>query len=481
MTEWFASDAMQSVYAGFFTVCGDPLLWLLVLAGTLLGMVVGVLPGFGPPAAMALLFPLTYVMQPLSGIAMLAGIFYGAKYGGAVTSILLGIPGETDAVATLFEGHPLARAGKARQALAAATLASFCGGMTAVLGMAALAPVLAQAALYLGPTGRFVLMLAALALVTLLSPGNVRRNAAMVFFGLILALPGMDPVHGTERMTLGGQLWGGVELTSLLLGLFGIGDILDSLLHPPLTEKTKYSCIDPPPGPKELSSSKVFSNISVDRGSRLSAFSAALRGSLLGFAAGLVPCGAGVTASFASYALEKKLSHHPESFGKGAWAGLTGPEASNNAAAVASFAPLLLLGLPTNPIMAALLGALTVGGIVPGPRLPLEQGEFYWGLMFSLALGNLLLLALGLALTRVWAALARLPWRLVWPCVLMLCLIGSYMGAGGMEGPIQCVLFGILSLFLRRGGFSPAPLVLAFVLGPRLESGLIQMIMSGIF
>ena len=469
MTEWFASDAMQAVYAGFFTVCGDPLLWLLVTAGTLLGMVVGVLPGFGPPAAMALLFPLTYVMRPLPGIAMLAGIFYGAKYGGAVTSILLGIPRETDAVATLFEGHPLARAGKARQALAAATLASFCGGMTAVLGMAALAPVLAQAALYLGPAGRFILMIAALALVALLSPGNVRRNAAMVFFGLILALPGMDPVHGTERMTLGGHLWGGVELTSMLLGLFGIGDILDNLLHPARAEDTGHAGCE------------AKHDSSVNRGSRLNAFFAALRGSLLGFATGLVPCGAGVTASFASYALEKKLSRRPKSFGRGAWAGLTGPEASNNAAAVASFAPLLLLGLPTNPIMAALLGALTVGGIVPGPRLPLEQGEFYWGLMFSLALGNLLLLVLGLGLARVWAARARLPWRLVWPCVLLLCLVGSYMGAGGMEGPIQCVIFGIISLLLRCGGFSPAPLVLAFVLGPRLESGLVQMISGGLF
>lgn len=473
MIGWFTPEALHAVYAGFSAVCGDPLLWLLILAGTLLGMVVGVLPGFGPPAAMALLFPLTYVMPPLPGIAMLAGIFYGAKYGGAVTSILLGIPGETDAVATLFEGHPLALAGKARQALAAATLASFCGGMTAVLAMAALAPFLTGAALYLGPTGRFALMIAALALVALLGPGGLRRNAAMVFLGLILALPGMDPVHGMERMTLGGRLWGGVELGSMLLGLFGIGDILDSLFHSPAK----------PPAGRMASdrAESVPARVSVERGSRLNALFAALRGSLLGFAAGLVPCGAGVTASFASHALEKKLSRHPESFGKGAWAGLTGPEASNNAAAVASFAPLLLLGLPTNPIMAALLGALTVGGIVPGPRLPLEQGEFYWGLICSLALGNFLLLALGLGLARVWAALARLPWRLVWPCVLMLCLIGSYTGAGGMEGPVQCVFFGALSVLLRRGGFSPAPLVLAFVLGPRLESGLFQMLMGGIF
>ena len=468
MIEWFPSDAMHPVLEGLFAVGGDPLLWLLVLAGVLLGMIVGVLPGFGPPAAMALLFPLTYVMPPLPGIAMLAGIFYGAKYGGAVTSILLGIPGETDAVATLLEGHPLARAGRARQALAAATLASFCGGMAAIFMMAALAPVLTEAALYLGPAGRFTLMLTALALVALLGPGGFHRNAVMVFLGLVLALPGMDPVHGTERMTLGGHLWGGVELTSMLLGLFGIGDILDSLLRPP-------------PKNTERGGSEAERDASVERGSGLNAFFAALRGSLLGFAAGLVPCGAGVTASFASHALEKKLSRHPESFGKGAWAGLTGPEASNNAAAVASFAPLLLLGLPTNPIMAALLGALTIGGIVPGARLPLEQGEFYWGLIFSLALGNILLLALGLGLSRVWAALALLPWRLVWPCVLMLCLIGSLMGAGGMEGPVQCVFFGIFSALLRRGGFSPAPLVLAFVLGPRLESGLVQMISGGLF
>ncbi len=467
MIDWFSSESMRAVYEGFSAVSSDPMLWLLVLAGTLLGMVVGILPGFGPPAAMALLFPLTYVMPPLSGIAMLAGIFYGAKYGGAVTSILLGIPGETDAVATLFEGHPLARAGMARQALAAATLASFCGGMTATLGMALLAPLLSGAALLPGPTGRFLLMTAALGAVALLGPGGLRRNTTMILLGFVLALPGMDPVHGMERMTLNGQLWSGIELTSMLLGLFGVGDILDTLCPPSRR-----------PAPSRRNTQEADSL--VERGNIPTAALAALRGSILGFITGLIPCGAGVTASFTSYALEKNLSRHPEHFGKGVWPGLTGPEASNNAAAVASFVPLLLLGLPTNPIMAALLGALTVGGIVPGPRLPLEQGNFYWGLIFSLALGNLLLLILGLGLARVWAALATLPWRLIWPCVLMLCLIGSYMGAGGLDGPLQCLCFGALSLLLRRGGFPLAPLVLAFVLGPRLETGLTQILMGGI-
>lgn len=459
---------MHPVLEGLFAVGGDPLLWLLVLAGVLLGMIVGVLPGFGPPAAMALLFPLTYVMPPLPGIAMLAGIFYGAKYGGAVTSILLGIPGETDAVATLLEGHPLARAGRARQALAAATLASFCGGMAAIFMMAALAPVLTEAALYLGPARTFHADAHGAGAGR---PARPRGLSPECGDGLPRACScsarhGSGTRHGENdpgRTSVGRS---GADLHAARL--FGIGDILDSLLRPP-------------PKNTERGGSEAERDASVERGSGLNAFFAALRGSLLGFAAGLVPCGAGVTASFASHALEKKLSRHPESFGKGAWAGLTGPEASNNAAAVASFAPLLLLGLPTNPIMAALLGALTIGGIVPGPRLPLEQGEFYWGLIFSLALGNILLLALGLGLSRVWAALALLPWRLVWPCVLMLCLIGSLMGAGGMEGPVQCVFFGILSALLRRGGFSPAPLVLAFVLGPRLESGLVQMISGGLF
>ena len=438
------------------SVFSSPELWLMVPAGVFLGMVVGVLPGFGPPAAMALLFPLVYSLDPLPGISLLAGIFYGAKYGGAVTSILIGIPGEADAVATLFEGHPLALAGRAREALAAATAASFTGGMTATLGMIVLAPVLSKAALHLGPSGRGLIMAAALMLVACTCPGGPRRGFCMIFLGLGLAVPGMDPVYGVQRLTFGvWSLSDGVELTSLLLGMFGIGDLLDALLS-----KTGTTGVKAPHAVSALN--------------RYATAMAALRGGLIGFIAGLIPCGAGVTASFASHALEKRLSRHPEQFGHGAWEGLTGPEASNNAAAMASFAPLLLLGLPTNPIMAAMLGALTVVGVVPGPMLPAEQPSFYWGLLCCLAAGNLILLLLGLGLARFWAALARLPFRLLWPTILMLCLIGSYVGADGLSGPVQCILFGLLSVFLKRRGFSPAPLVLAFVLGPKLETHLIQ-------
>lgn len=458
-----ASFADASLFAGVeagLAVMASVELWLLVLAGVFLGMTVGVLPGFGPPAAMALLFPLVYVLDPLPGISLLAGIFYGAKYGGAVTSILMGIPGEADAVATLIEGHPLALGGKARQALTAATLASFTGGMSATLGLVLLAPVLSGAALFFGPAGRAAVMACALLLVAFTGPGGLRRNLCMIFLGLALALPGMDPIYGETRLTFGfWQLSGGVELTSLLLGMFGLGDLLDALMAGPRGRENSQAGTVPPLR-------------------RLSAVMAALRGSLIGFATGLVPCGAGVTASFASHALEKRLSPHPEQFGKGAWEGLAGPEASNNAAAMASFAPLLLLGLPTNPIMAALLGALTVVGVTPGPALPDEQPAFYWGLIFCLFLGNVLLLVLGLGLANFWARLARLPFRLLWPAVLLLCLTGAYVGADGMSGPVQCVIFGILAVFLKRCGCSPAPLVLAFVLGPRLETHLVQTLLS---
>lgn len=462
MEELFTDmTAFSGVWAGLSSVFSSPELWLLVLVGVFLGMTVGVLPGFGPPAAMALLFPLVYVLEPLAGISLLAGIFYGAKYGGAVTSILMGIPGEADAVATLFEGHPLARSGRAKEALAAATLASFIGGTAATLGMVLLAPVLSRAALFFGPSGRAAIMAGALILVAFTSPGGVRRGLAMVFLGLALALPGMDPVYGASRLTFGSwQLSGGVELTSLLLGMFGIGDLLDALLS-------------------GGSARKDTAEADVTPVCLRSAGMAALRGSVLGFATGLVPCGAGVTASFASHALEKRLSRHPERFGKGAWEGLTGPEASNNAAAMASFAPLLLLGLPTNPIMAALLGALTIVGVVPGPSLPQESPAFYWGLIFCLLMGNLFLLGLGLGLAGFWARLARLPFRLLWPAILLFCLVGSYVGADGISGPVQCLFFGALSVFLKRQGCSPAPLVLAFVLGPRLETHLLQTLLSG--
>ena len=456
---FFDPSLLSGMGAALSALCSLKL-WLLVLAGVFLGMTVGVLPGFGPPAAMALLFPLVYVLEPLPAVSLLSGIFYGAKYGGAVTSILMGIPGEADAVATLFEGHPLALGGKARQALATATLASFTGGMFASLAMLLLAPVLSGAALFFGPAGRAAVMACALLLVAFTSPGGPRRSLCMIFLGLALALPGMDPVYGAERLTFGAwRLSEGVELTSLLLGLFGLGDLFNALLSGP--EKIRAAAPDAVPCLRRLSTAL-----------------AALRGSVLGFLTGLVPCGAGVTASFASHALEKRLSNHPEQFGKGAWEGLAGPEASNNAAAMASFAPLLLMGLPTNPIMAAMLGALTVVGVTPGPSLPEEQPDFYWGLMFCLMAGNVILLVLGLTLSGFWARLARLPFRLLWPVICLLCLTGSYMGADDMSGPAQCVLFGLLAVALRRCGCSPAPLVLAFVLGPRLETHLMQTLLS---
>ena len=467
----------DNILTGFLAVAASPQMWGLVLLGVVLGMIVGVLPGFGPPAAMALLFPLVYVLEPLPGISLLAGIFYGAKYGGAVTSIVLGIPGEADAVATLFEGHPLAKAGKAGPALVVATLASFTGGMAATLGMVALAPVLAPVALSFGPGERALLMLGALVLVCFLGKADPRKNLCMIFLGLTLALPGLDPVHGLERFTFGSwHMLRGVELTALLLGVFGLGDILSALLTPP--QPPAFPSI-PPALISHKSAKGVPTPPDTPRLHALPTLFAALRGALIGFATGLVPCGAGVTASFASYALARRIAPDRYQFGRGAWSGLAGPEASNNAAAMASFAPLLLLGLPTNPVMAALLGALTVGGVVPGPQLPEQQPLFYWGLVFSLALGNILLLFLGLGLSGVWARLARLPFRLLWPCILILCLTGSYMGAGGMEGPVQCVLFGLLSVFLRRHGFVPAPLVLAFVLGPSLETHIIQILMAG--
>ena len=447
------------IWAGLSAVAFDPSLWLMTLLGVFLGMIVGVLPGFGPPAAMALLFPLVYVLEPLPGISLLAGIFYGAKYGGAVTSVLLGIPGEADAVATLLEGHPLAMHGKARQALMLATMASFTGGMLAMAGMLLLAPILTEAALSFGPPGRALIMLSALVLVILTGPGGAVRNLCMVLLGLFLALIGTDPVYGTARLTFGcWQLSSGIELTALLLGLFGLGDVLNAMLTPPPCRNLSPA---PPPPLK-----------------RAAAGLAALRGALIGFVSGLVPCGAGVTASFASYALEKKLTRHPEQFGKGAWEGLAGPEASNNASAMSSFAPLLLLGLPTNPIMAALLGALTAVGVTPGPWLPEQQPVFYWGLIGSLALGNAFLLILGLGLTSFWARLAHLSPCMLWPMLVLLCLIGSYASAESLTGPVQCLIFGLLAILLRRMGCSPAPLVLAFVLGPRLETHLLQTLMS---
>ena len=460
------AELIANISAGFSAVLFSPLAWLIILLGVVLGMIVGILPGFGPPAAMALLFPIVYVLEPLQAVSLLAGIFYGAKYGGAVTSIIMGIPGETDAVATLLEGYPLCRAGKAKLALMLATISSFIGGMLATLGLVLLAPILTFLALFLGPAGRFALIVASLVLISTLGQGKPLKNFCMVFLGLTLALIGLDPIYGSSRLVFGSwRLFGGVDLTAMLLGCFGLGEILSILVLQPMTT-TPHAVTE-----------KIATNVPPLR--KGAAFGAALRGTILGFGVGLVPSGAGMTASFASYALEKKLSPNPEYFGKGAWTGLAGPEASNNAVAIAAFAPLLLLGLPTNPVMAALLGSLTVSGVVPGPFLPSQQPMFYWGFIISLVIGNIALLGLGLALAGVWAKLATLEYRVIWPPVLILCLLGSYLSTNGLDGSFQCLLFGLGTVFLRRSGFSPAPMVLAFVLGPSLEVYFMQGLLSG--
>jgi len=438
---------------------------LLCFIGVFVGTLVGVLPGIGPPGAMALLLPVTYGISPVGAIIMLAGIFYGAMYGGSTTSILVNIPGEAASVVTCLDGHQMALQGRAGPALGISAFGSFIAGTLGLVGLMLICNPLAEIAVKFGSAEYFSLMCLGMTILIYLTQGSVLRGMLMAGIGLFLSLMGQDIVTGKARFTFGlVGLLDGVGLIPMVMGLYGVSDILLNLEK--VAERT-------------ITKIKTLSILPTKEDWRRSVWPIG-RGTLIGFFLGILPGGGIILSTFASYIVEKKLSKHPEQFGKGAIEGVAGPESANNAASSGSFIPLFALGIPPNVIIALLLGALMLHGIQPGPLLFTDHPDIFWGTVASMYIGNAMLLALNLPLIGMWVQILKIPYKTLFPLILLFCLIGVYCSSGNVFDIYVMVIFGVLGYVMQKLGYEPAPLVMSFVLGPLLEKNLRQaLIMSG--
>jgi putative tricarboxylic transport membrane protein len=430
---------------------------LYCFAGVFIGTLVGVLPGIGPVGAMSLLFPITFKATPEAAIIMLAGIYYGAMYGGSTTSILVNIPGEAASVVTCLDGYQMARRGRAGPALGMAAFGSFIGGTASILGLMLLAPPLSQVAIRFGPAEYFSLMVLGLAILVYLAHGSIRKALLMAAAGVVLGLIGLDSINARARLTFDRlELVDGVGLVPIVMGLFGIAEVLLNVERSLEREVFRTTIRG------------LFPSAADWRDSRWPI----ARGSLLGFFLGILPGGGAVISSFLSYALEKRLSRHPERFGHGAIEGVAGPETANNAATGGAFIPLMTLGVPPNVIMALLLGAFMVHGVQPGPLMMTQNPGLFWGVIASMYIGNLMLLVLNLPLVGIWVQVLRVPYRVLFPLILLFCLVGVYSVGNAVFDIYVMIVFGVAGYLMRKCGYEPAPLVLAFVLGPLLENNL---------
>ena len=451
-------DFFGSILYGF-QVTFQPINFLFCGVGVLVGTLVGVLPGIGPAGAMALLLPATFSFSSTSTIILLAGIYYGVQYGGSTTSILVNIPGEASSVMTCIDGHQMARQGRAGPALGIAAWGSFIAGTIANIGLMLVAIPLAHAALKLGPPEYFALMCTGLVIVTYLAQGSVLKAIMMGLVGIILGSIGLDLISGFPRFTFGiNELTDGVGIVPLVMGLFGVSEILENLEGNLQREVFKTRIRNLWPSFKDWMEAKW----------------AIVRGSIIGFVLGILPGGGAVISTFVSYAVEKKISKHPEKFGKGAIEGVAGPESANNAAAGGSLIPLLSLGIPPNPIMAIFFSALIIHGIQPGPLLIKQHPDLFWGLVASLYLGNGLLLVLNLPLIGIWVKVLEIPYKILFPLILLFCLIGVYSMNNLSFDLYVMLFFGVVGWLMRKFGYEGAPLILAYVLGPMLENALRQ-------
>jgi TctA family transporter len=425
--------------------------------GVALGTLIGVLPGIGPVATIAMLLPVTFHLSPLAALIMLAGIYYGAQYGGSTSAILVNLPGESSSVVTCLDGYQMARQGRAGPALAVAALGSFFAGSVATLLLATFTPPLAELAFKFGPAERFSLMVLGLVAAVTLAHGSLIRAIAMILLGVLLGLVGADPEVGSMRFTFGlPELTDGISFVVVAMGVFAFGEIISNL------EGGRE---------REVFTSQVRHLWPTGEDFRL-AWKAVLRGTGLGSILGVLPGGGAVLSSFASYTLEKKLAKDPSRFRKGAIEGVAGPESANNAGAQTSFIPLLTLGIPSNAVMALMVGAMIIHGSQPGPQVMTERPELFWGMIASMWVGNLLLGILNLPLIGVWVRLLMVPYRLLYPAILVLCCIGIYsLNNSVMDGYLS-VLFGVLGYVFIKLSCEPAPLLLGFVLGPMLEENL---------
>ncbi len=452
---------MDALLNGFAVVM-TPANLLYCFIGAFLGTVVGILPGLGPLTTIAILLPITFKMDVTSAIIMLSGIYYGVAYGGTVTSVLMRIPGEASSVVTCLDGYEMARKGRAGAALCIAGVGSFVAGTIRVVAITFLSPPLAKLVLAFGPSEYAMMMLAGLAMVTYMSGGSLARALLMAAFGLLLGTVGADPMNMTPRLTFNIMALGdGVNLVPLAIGLFGLSEVLFMARR----TEADLKILTPPKGLLGFMPTREEARRSVGPIGR---------GTVLGFMVGLLPGGGAVIASFLSYAVERKLSKHPEEFGKGAVEGLAGPEAANNAGTTGAFVPLLCMGIPANAITALLLGAFMIHGVTPGPTILERQPEVFWGVVASMYIGNIMLLILNLPLIGLFVRILDIPRVYLTPMILIVCLVGVYSNSGNPADVLVAVVFGFVGYFLRRQGFDLGIVILAYVLGPIFERSVRQ-------
>jgi putative tricarboxylic transport membrane protein len=440
-----------------FSVAATPVNLGLCLIGALVGTLIGVLPGIGPLATIAMLLPITFGLPPVGALIMLAGIYYGAQYGGSTTSILINIPGESSSVVTALDGHQMARQGRAGPALAIAAIGSFIAGCFSTVLVAALGAPLTSLALLFGPAEYFSLMVLGLIFAVVLAKGSILKAISMVLFGLLLSTVGSDIETGQSRMAFDiPELADGIGFVTVAMGVFGYAEIMRNL------EQTES---------RDLVQGKITGLMPTWKDFKDSS-GAIARGTVLGSILGILPGGGAVIAAFAAYTFEKKISKTPERFGRGAIEGVAAPESANNAAAQTSFIPLLTLGIPPNAVMALMVGAMTIHGIVPGPQVMTKQPDLFWGLICSMWIGNLMLVVINLPLVGVWVRLLRVPYRMLFPAILIFCAIGVYSVNNAPADAVMVACFGLVGYWLVKHDFEPAPMLLGFVLGPLMEENL---------
>jgi putative tricarboxylic transport membrane protein len=440
-----------------FAVALTPGNLLYVFLGSLVGTIIGVLPGLGPTASIALLLPATIGMDMVSAMIFLAGIYYGAMYGGSTTSILVNIPGEAASVVTCIDGYQMARKGWAGPALGMSAFGSFIGGTVSILAVMLISPFLAEAALKFGPPEMFALLFFAFTCIGSLAGKSKARGLLMACVGLLLGCVGTDDMHGVDRFAFGSlYLRDGIGLVPLAMGLFGMGEILYNIERRAETGSVLET-------PKNLLPTLRHWIDSVWP---------MVRGTALGFGIGILPGGMPAVASLLSYAVEKRVAKRPEEFGKGAIQGVAGPETANNAATAGGFVPLLTLGIPTNSVLALMLAALMLHGVTPGPLLLFKWPDVFWGVIASMYIGNVMLLVLNLPMIGLFVQILKVPYGILSPLIIMFVMLGAYALNNNVTDVLATLLFGVMGYLMKRYGLEPAPLVLAFVLGPMLENNL---------
>ncbi len=430
---------------------------LMCLIGVILGTLIGVLPGVGPVATIAMLLPITFNLDPIGALIMLAGIYYGAQYGGSTTSILVNLPGEAASVVTCLDGYQMARRGRAGPALATAAIGSFFAGCVATLVVAMFAPPLAEVALKFGPAEYFSLMVLGLVAAVVLAHGSLIKAIAMVLLGLLLGLVGTDVNSGVLRFAFGiSELADGIGFVTVAMGMFGLAEIATNLeqkdAREVFTRKVEHLF------PSREDWKRIWAPI--------------VRGTALGSALGILPGGGALLASFGAYTLEKKVSKYSHEFGKGAIEGVAAPESANNAGAQTSFIPLLTLGIPGNAVMALMVGAMMIQGIAPGPQVMTERPQLFWGMIASMWVGNLMLVVLNLPLIGMWIKLLTVPYRMLYPAILLFMCVGVYSLSNNPFDALLMALFGVLGYICVKLECEPAPMILGFILGPLMEENL---------